>query len=102
MKEWDIGQVMVESTTIEIAVDDTTAELSLPDGVIEMFTGEGQEPADAVADLLTMAYTERLHGAVAHSAEEPSDALAAIEANMRDRFEERFGATFAEVTGHQH
>lgn len=93
---------MAEPTTVEIRIDDDHEELLLPEGVFDAFGTDGQPPAEAVGDLLVVSCTQRLHGVVAHSAEEPSKELQRLESAMRERFEERFGASFGEVTGHSH
>ena len=93
---------MADETTLEITIGEDREELTLPAGVLEAF-GTGEEtPAEVAGDLLVVSCTQRLHGVVAHGHEEPSDELKALEEAMRDRFEERFGASFAEVTGHSH
>ena len=93
---------MAEPTTIEVAIGDVADEVVLPAGVLDAFTAEGQSSAEAVGDVLTMSCTQRLHAAVAHSAGEPDDEIEQLESTMREQFEERFGASFAEVTGHHH
>lgn len=93
---------MAETTTVEITVGDDHEELSLPAGALETFGAADQSPADVVGDLLVVSCTQRLHGIVAHGREDPGEELRELEADMRDHFEERFGATFAEVTGHSH
>ncbi|MFC7115292.1 hypothetical protein ACFQH2_10495 [Natronoarchaeum sp. GCM10025703] len=45
---------------------------------------------------------QRIHGAVHHAEAEPSEEVQAIEEQTMDLFEDRFGATFGELTGHDH
>ncbi|WP_232685831.1 DUF7545 family protein [Halobacterium zhouii] len=88
--------------TIEDA-DGNTDELTLPAELVEVFSEEDDESdAQVVGDISLMAFTQRAHMLVAHGEEEPSKELEEIEAATMERFEERFGMTFGEATGHQH
>ena len=93
---------MAESTTVTIDVGDDHEEVTVPDGVLGLFGAENQTEAEVVGDLLVVSCAQRLHSLVAHGQEEPTEELQALETAMLDRFEERFGASFAELTGHSH
>ncbi|MFC3476655.1 DUF7545 family protein [Halobacterium litoreum] len=94
---------MDETTfTIEDA-DGNTDELTLPSGLVDLFSEEDDESeAQVVADIALMAFSQRAHMLVAHGEGEPSEELKEIEEATLDQFEERFGQTFGEATGHQH
>ena len=94
---------MDETTfTIEDA-DGNTDELTLPSGLVDLFSEEDDESeAQVVADIALMAFAQRAHMVVAHGEGEASEELEEIEAATLDQFEERFGQTFGEATGHQH
>ena len=88
--------------TIEDA-DGNTDELTLPAELVEVFAEEDDDSdAQVVADISLMAFTQRAHMLVAHGEGEPSEELKEVEAATMDKFEERFGMTFGEATGHQH
>jgi hypothetical protein len=88
--------------TIEDA-DGNTDELTLPAKLVELFAEEDDDSdAQVVADISLMAFTQRAHMLVAHGEEEPSEELKEVEEATMERFEERFGMTFGEATGHQH
>lgn len=93
---------MTEMTTVHISVDDSEEALVLPDGVIEFFADDGQSNAETVGDLIAVGCTQRLHGYAHHVADEPDEEVRALEAAMRDRFEERFGTPFEDLLDHEH
>ncbi|MFT4890517.1 MAG: hypothetical protein ACI9YT_001433, partial [Halobacteriales archaeon] len=79
-----------------------TDELTLPQELIDMVDEGGQTEAEVVADVAMLSFASRVHHLVAHSEGEPDEEMQAIEGETMDRFEERFGMTFGEATGHDH
>jgi len=94
---------MNETTfTIEDA-DGNTDELTLPAELVELFSEEDDDSqAQVVGDMSLMAFAQRAHMVVHHNEDNPSEELQAIEEATLDQFEERFGMTYGEATGHQH
>lgn len=92
----------METTTVRIAVEDGEEEIELPAGVLEVLGEGGQASAETVGDLLAVDCTHRLHGLVHHGDGEPDPRARELEGAMRESFEDRFGASFAELTGHEH
>ncbi|MEF8757702.1 MAG: hypothetical protein V5A33_05660 [Halobacteriales archaeon] len=93
----------VETATVRIESEDgATDELTLPRELIDMVDEGGQTDAEVVADVAMLSFASRVHHLVAHSEGEPDEEMQAIEAETMDRFEERFGMTFGEATGHDH
>jgi len=94
---------MNETTfTIEDA-DGNTDELTLPAELVELFSEEDDDSqAQVVGDISLMAFAQRAHMVVHHNEDTPSEELQAIEEATLDQFEERFGMTYGEATGHQH
>jgi len=83
--------------------DGDTDELTIPAGLVDLFSEEDDDSdAQVVTDIALMAFSQRAHMLVAHGEGEPSEELEAIEEATLDKFEERFGQTFGEATGHQH
>jgi len=91
-----------EELTVTVDVDDDSDEIRLPAGLVEMFSEGDEPPAEVVADILQVAFTQRAHSVVHHGHGEADDEMEAIEEHALDLFEERFGQTFAEATGHDH
>jgi hypothetical protein len=93
---------MADEITVTVETDDSTDEITLPAALVERFS-EGDEPtATVVADVLQIAFSQRAHALVHHSQGDASDEDEAIEEHALELFEERFGQTFAEATGHSH
>ena len=95
---------MTEAPSVEVRIeaDGDEADVSIPAALIERLSEPGDAPADVLADVVVMAFAGRAHALAHHAEGEPDDALAAAESAMMDRFEERFGLTYAEATGHSH
>lgn len=92
----------METTDVQIAVDDSEETIGLPADVLSFFGGGEQPAAETVGDLLIVDCAHRLHGHVHHGEEAADPRIEEAERSMRELFEERFGASFAEVTGHAH
>ncbi len=92
----------VTTTTISItADDDSTDDVTLPSGLIDLVAEGDQSSAETIGDVTLLSFASRAHHIV-HHGEETDEALEAQEARIMDLFEERFGVTFGEATGHQH
>ncbi len=91
----------IETTTFSITTDDSEDSVTIPSGLVDLLAEEGQTEAETVADITLLSFASRAHHIV-HHGEEPSADLEAMEARAMDLFEERFGVTFAEATGHHH
>ena len=93
---------MGESHSVRIDVDGDEAGIEVPAALVEALSEADDSPADVVADLAVMSFAGRAHALLHHTEGEPAEALREAEAEMMDRFEERFGVTYAEATGHSH
>lgn len=92
----------METTDVRIAVEGSEETIALPADVLTFFGGGEQPAAETVGDLLIVDCTHRLHGYVHHGDEAADPSIEEAERAMRELFEERFGSSFAEVTGHAH
>jgi hypothetical protein len=92
---------MTEDLTVEITVGESSDSIDVPAGLVDILA-EGDPSATAVADVTLFALTQRAH-ALAHHSEADLDAdLDTIESRAMELFEERFGASYEEITGHSH
>ncbi|WP_123534846.1 DUF7545 family protein [Halosimplex salinum] len=96
---------MAEAETVTLTLeseDGATDELEVPTELLDMLA-EGEETApEVVGDIAMFGFAQRIHSATHHGEGEPDERLAETEERTLDLFEERFGRTFAELTGHSH
>ncbi|OAQ54744.1 hypothetical protein HTG_04050 [Natrinema mahii] len=92
----------VETTTFSISSDDgATDDVTVPSGLVDLVAEGDQTDAETVGDIMLLSFASRAHHIV-HHGEDADPELEAQEEAVMDRFEERFGVTFGEATGHQH
>jgi len=91
-----------ETVTVSIETDDASDELEVPERVLELLSEGDEEDAGVVGDLVMLGIAQQAHGIVHHAQGEVDDDLAEAEQLTMDLFEERFGQSYAEVTGHNH
>jgi hypothetical protein len=91
----------VVTVTLESA-DGAVDELEVPTRLLDMLAEGDETTPEVVGDIAMFGFAQRIHGAVAHREGEVDDELAAVEGVTLDLFEERFGRSFAELTGHDH
>lgn len=93
-----------QSETVDITIEgpDGDDEVTLPAPLLDLLSEEGESAAEVVGDIAILSCTQRIHTIVHHSEEETDGELSDIEDATMDLFEERFGVTFAEATGHDH
>jgi hypothetical protein len=97
------GMTNEETVTISLESDDgATDAFEVPTALLDLLAEEGDTAPEVVGDIAMLGFAQRIHGAVAHGEGEPSDELESVESATMDLFEERFGRTFAELTGHDH
>lgn len=90
--------------TVELTIDgpDGDDSVELPTHLVELLSEGNQSAADVVGDLALFGCAQRIHATVHHSEGEVDEDLAATEEVTMDLFEERFDASYGELTGHQH
>lgn len=94
----------VDTVTLTIdADDDTTDDVEIPAGLLDLVAEGDQSTAETVGDVVLLSFASRAHHLVHHGHGDDADAdLEAQEERIMDLFEDRFGLTFGEATGHQH
>ena len=94
---------MVETATYTIeSPDGDSEEIELPTQLVDMLSEEGDTHTEVIADMAVLSFAQQAHAVVHHSEGEAGEDLAAVEEAVLDEFEERFGVSFAEATGHAH
>ncbi|WP_254278878.1 DUF7545 family protein [Haloarcula marina] len=92
-----------DTVTLTIESDDASDELTVPTELLDMLREEADESdPQVVGDIAMFGLAQRIHGAVHHSQGEPAEEIADLESLTLNLFEERFGASFGELTGHDH
>ena len=92
----------VPTTTFSIeSGPDDTDDVTIPDGLVGLLAEGDQSPAETVGDVVLLSFASRAHHLV-HHGDGADDDLRDQEARIMDLFEERFGVTYAEATGHHH
>lgn len=94
----------VETVTYTIeSPDGDVEELTLPTGVIDALRETGSETdTEVLGDLTMLSFAQQAHALVHHSHGEADEGVLADEEKTMELFEERFGQTFGEMTGHSH
>ncbi|WP_435095791.1 DUF7545 family protein [Halarchaeum sp. P4] len=93
----------VETVTFSVDGPDGSDEVELPQGLVSLLSEEDDESmAQVVADIALMGFANRAHTLAHHGEGDASEELEAIESETLELFEERFGVSYAEATGHSH
>jgi hypothetical protein len=93
---------MAETVTVTLEAGDDHDELELPVAAVELLDeNDGGAPA-VVGDLAILGIAQQLHGAIHHAEGEVGPEIEEAEQKTMEVFEERFGRSFAEMTGHDH
>ena len=96
---------MADTETYTIEGPDGDADsVELPAGLVDVLAEQGEEPTTVVADITLLSFVQRSHAIVHHNegeGEVPTD-LREMNETAEELFEERFGVSFAEATGHDH
>jgi len=94
---------MVETETYTIeGPDGETDELELPEGLVNVLAEQGETPTTVVAEIALLSFVQRSHAIVHHAEGDVPADLEAINEKAEELFEDRFGMTFGEATGHDH
>lgn len=90
-----------ETVTYEIDGESETDSLTVPAGLLDVVAEGDQTGPEVLGDVAMLSLANRVHHLV-HHGEDTDPELEAIESATMDLFEQRFGVTFAEATGHSH
>ncbi|WP_137287338.1 DUF7545 family protein [Halorussus salinisoli] len=94
----------VETVTYTIESPDGDSEdLTLPKGVVDLLReDESETDTEVLGDLTMLSFAQQAHALVHHAQQEPDEEVLANEEKTMELFEERFGQSFGEMTGHSH
>jgi hypothetical protein len=95
---------MTDTDTVELSIDgeDGDDTLTLPAELVDMLREGDESAAQVVGDLAMFGCAQRIHATVHHAEGGVDPQLEEVEQLTMDLFEKRFGASYGELTGHQH
>ena len=91
-----------ETVTLSIEGDAAADEVTLPVEMLDLLREADESDAEVVGDLALFSCAQRIHATVHHAEGGDTERYRAIEERTMALFEERFGATYGELTGHDH
>lgn len=91
-----------DTVTLDIEGPDGDDEVTLPGQLLDDLVEGDQKAAEVVGDLAMFGCAQRMHARVHHTEGQVDEDVEDLEELTMSLFEERFGATYGEVTGHQH
>ena len=91
-----------ETVTLSIEGEAGTDEVTLPVGMLDLLREADEPDAEVVGDLALFSCAQRIHATVHHAEGGDTERYRAIEERTMALFEERFGASYGELTGNDH
>ena len=91
-----------ETVTFRVEGETADDEVTIPTEMLDMLREDDEPDAEIVGDLALFSCAQRIHATVHHAEGGDTERYQDVEAATMELFEERFGASYAELTGHQH
>ncbi len=91
-----------ETVTLTIDAESGSDELTVPAALVDLLSEGDQSAPEVVGDVALFGMAQRIHAAVHHSQDDSGEDLQDLEELTMDVFEDRFGMTYGEATGHSH
>ncbi len=91
-----------ETVTVELSTEDATDEIEVSTSLLSALREGDESDPTVVADIAMLGLAQQVHAAVHHGHGETNDELQTAESVTMDLFEDRFGQSYGEMTGHQH
>jgi hypothetical protein len=91
-----------ETVTLRIEGENDESDVTLPKEMLDLMREADESDAEIVGDLALFSCAQRIHATVHHADGGDTDRYREIEAQTMDLFEDRFGASYGELTGHDH
>jgi hypothetical protein len=94
---------MAEDTvTLSVEGEEDEDDVTLPVEMLDLMREAEESNAEIVGDLALFSCAQRIHATVHHAEGGDTERYEEIEARTMELFEDRFGASYAELTGHDH
>ena len=91
----------VTELTFSISTEDGDEDdVTVPEDLVDLFAEEGQNAAEVLGDIALLSFASRAHHLVHHEGDDLD--IEDEEARVMELFEDRFGVSYAEATGHHH
>jgi hypothetical protein len=91
-----------DTVTLYIEGEEDADEVTLPVEMLDLMREADESDAEIVGDLALFSCAQRIHATVHHAEGGGTEQYREIEAATMELFEDRFGATYGELTGHDH
>jgi hypothetical protein len=91
-----------DTVTLTVESEEGSDEVTLPSELVDLLKEGEETPAEVVGDLAMMGCAQRIHATVHHSQGEVDPTIQRLEELTMELFEQRFGASYGEMTGHSH
>lgn len=91
-----------DAVLIHVEGPDGQDEVTLPSALLDRLAEDDQTASEVVGDLALFGCAQRIHATVHHGEGSVDDELEAIEQTTMELFQDRFGVTYGQATGHQH
>jgi len=91
-----------DTVTLRIEGDEDIDEVTLPGEMLDLMREADESDPEIVGDLALFSCAQRIHATVHHAEGGDTERYEEIEAATMELFEDRFGASYAELTGHDH
>jgi hypothetical protein len=94
---------MAEDTVrLSVEGEEDEDDVTLPVEMLDLMREAEESNAEIVGDLALFSCAQRIHATVHHAEGGDTERYEEIEARTMELFEDRFGASYAELTGHDH
>lgn len=91
-----------ETVTVTVEAADGEDAIEVPRALIDALSEGEESVATVVGDIAMLGLAQQAHGIVHHAQGGAGEDLEAAEEKTMALFEERFGQTYGEMTGHSH
>ena len=91
-----------ETIAVTIETAEASDELTVPAALLDILGQEGETAPEIIGDIAMLGLAQQAHGVVHHGHGEVSEELVAAEELTMELFEDRFGQSFGDITGHSH